>query len=66
MRYQLIDKYLNDYNAIFNNKGYAFAIKPENLRYKQPVFTPPIPQKPGNSYAPRSIQGSVKGTSFEI
>ena len=66
MRYQLKDKYLNDYNAIFNNKGYAFAVKPEDLRYKQPVFTPPIPQKPGNSYAPRNITGPVQGTSFVI
>ena len=66
MRYQTNDEYLKDYNAIFNNKGYAFVLKPEDLRYKQPILTPPIPQKPGNSYAPRNITGSVKGTSFTI
>jgi hypothetical protein len=66
MRYQLDDSYLKQYNTMFNQAGYAFALKPDDLRYHPRVLAKPIPQNPAYSYAPRSIQGSVKGTSFEI
>ena len=66
MRYQLDDSYLKQYNTMFNQAGYAFALKPDSLRYHPVSLATPTLQNPAYSYAPRSIKGSVKGTSFEI
>jgi hypothetical protein len=69
MRYQLddaYDTYLKEYNTTFNQAGYAFALKPEELRFKPISLTDPIPQKPENNYAERHIKGQFPNTSFTI
>ena len=69
MRYQLddaYDTYLKEYNTTFNQAGHAFALKPEELRFKPIPLTDPIPQKPENNYAERHIVGQFPKTSFTI
>ena len=69
MRYQLddaYDTYLKEYNTVFNQAGYAFALKPEDLRFKLIPLTEPIPQKPENNYAERRVVGQFPNTSFTI
>jgi len=54
MRYQRIDSYLENNTEFFDNDGYAFQLKPANLRY-QPVTIPdPTPQNPALSYKTRT------------
>jgi len=54
MRYQYVDNFLKENAIFFDEGGYAFVLKPENLRY-QPVTIPdPIPQKPEYSYETRN------------
>ena len=54
MRYQLVDNYLEENAIFFDEGGYAFVLKPENLRY-QPVTIPtPTPQNPAYSYQTRN------------
>lgn len=55
MRYQLVDNFLMENTLFFDRVGYAFAIKPEELRYK--AVTVPLPKKqlPEYSYATRNI-----------
>jgi hypothetical protein len=54
MRYQLVDNYLMENALFFDRTGYAFALKPPELRY-QPVTVPaPTPQLPEYSYATRN------------
>ena len=54
MRYQRIDSYLENNTEFFDNNGYAFQLKPANLRY-QPVTIPdPTPQNPALSYKTRT------------
>lgn len=56
MRYQNVDNYLEENIAFFDNYGYAFRLKPANLRY-QPVTIPdPIPQNPDLSYKTRTVE----------
>jgi hypothetical protein len=54
MRYQYVDNNLMENAEFFDRAGYAFALKPVNLRY-QPVTVPaPTPQLPEYSYATRT------------
>lgn len=54
MRYQLVDNNLMENALFFDRAGYAFALKPADLRY-QPVNVPaPTPQNPEYSYATRN------------
>jgi hypothetical protein len=54
MRYQYVDNFLKENAIFFDEGGYAFVLKPENMRY-QPVTIPdPTPQKPAYSYATRN------------
>jgi len=54
MRYQLVDNFLMENTLFFDRAGYAFALKPMDLRY-QPVTVPlPTPQLPQYSYATRT------------
>ena len=54
MRYEEIDVYLEENTAFFDKVGYAFALKPANLRYI-PVTNPiPTAQVIENSYATRN------------
>jgi hypothetical protein len=54
MRYQLVDNLLIENTLYFDGSGYAFSLKPLELRY-QPVIIPnPTPQNPAYSYATRN------------
>lgn len=54
MRYQLVDNFLMENALFFDRAGYAFALKPLELRY-QPVTVPtPSEQLPEYSYATRN------------
>ena len=54
MRYQLVDNYLTDNALFFDRAGYAFALKPDDLRYKPVTVPAPTPQVPEYSYATRT------------
>ena len=55
MKYQTADVNLEENNAFFDNGGYAFMLKPANLRYIPVTIPDPIPQNPALSYAPRTV-----------
>jgi len=55
MRYQLFDNNLEENNMFFDLAGYAFVLKPENLRFVPVVIPTPPPQNPDVSYATRVI-----------
>lgn len=55
MRYQLIDVNIEDNDVFFDNNGYAFALKPERLRYIPVTIPAPPKQDPALSYATRNI-----------
>lgn len=56
MRYQTIDTNIEENDAFFNEKGYAFVLKPEALRYIQVTIPLPPAQNPELSYATRTVQ----------
>ena len=64
MRYQKIDANIEENDAFFNNNGYAFALKPKNLRYIPVTIEMPPPQNPELSYATRTVQSDYY--KFEI
>ena len=56
MRYQKIDVNVEESDIFFDESGYAFVLKPENLRYI-PVTVPlPPQQNPALSYATRTVE----------
>jgi len=55
MRYQTVDNYLIQNASFFDNCGYAFCLKPENLRYKPVTIPEATPQDPALSYATRNV-----------
>ena len=54
MRYQHVDSYLENNNSFFDNCGYAFCLKPDNLRYTPKTIDPPTAQNPEYSYATKT------------
>ena len=54
-RYQTVDNYLLQNTVFFDNCGYAFCLKPENLRYKPVTIPEATPQDPALSYATRNV-----------
>tara|TARA_A100001035_G_scaffold246964_1_gene216213 strand:- start:1369 stop:1557 length:189 start_codon:yes stop_codon:yes gene_type:complete len=50
------DDNLNFYNNFFNEKGKAFVLKPEKLRFIQKLMEAPQPQDPKLSYATRPVE----------
>lgn len=56
MNFQKPDNNLQGYIEFYNEAGYAFALKPKQLRYVPIVIKSPPPQNPELSYAPRTIQ----------
>ena len=54
MRYQYVDNFLKENATFFDEGGYAFVLKPENLRYKQVTIPTPTPQNPAYSYQTRN------------
>ncbi len=64
MRYQLIENNLMENTEFFDRAGYAFALKPAELRY-QPVTVPtPTPQNPAYSYATRTSSTDYYSFNF--
>ena len=59
MRYQFVDNFLIENAGFFDRSGYAFSLKPENLRYIQITIPNPTPQNPAYSYGTRNV-----GTDF--
>lgn len=55
MRYQYVDNYLMENTEFFDREGSAFALKPEELRYKPIVIPEPPPQNPEYSYDTRVV-----------
>jgi hypothetical protein len=56
MRYQYVDNFLEENAAFFDEAGYAFALKPANLRYSQVTIAPPVKQNPAYSYGTRNVK----------
>ena len=56
MRYQQVDANSEECEVFFNTAGYAFVLKPEELRYIPIVVEEPEEQKPELSYATRTIE----------
>ena len=55
MRYQYIDNYLEENIGFFDKVGFAFALKPERLRYIEVVIPDAIKQNEELSYESRNI-----------
>jgi hypothetical protein len=55
MCYQFNDVYLQENNSYFDNRGSAFVLKPDNLRYIPQTIPDPVPQNPALSYAPQTV-----------
>ena len=55
MRYQIVDNFLEENTAFFDNAGYAFVLKPERLRYVEVKIDKPTPQNPALSYETRTV-----------
>jgi hypothetical protein len=64
MRYQLVDNFLMENNSFFDNAGYAFCLKPENLRYVPVTIPTPTPQNPALSYATRNSSTDYYNFNF--
>ena len=56
MRYQKIDTNIEENDIFFDENGYAFVLKPENLRYIPVTIDLPPPQNPELAYATRTFQ----------
>jgi hypothetical protein len=59
MRFQYVDNYLEQNTLFFDRAQYAFALKPQRLRYVPIIIKDPTPQKESYSYATRKV-----GTDF--
>lgn len=64
MRYQYVDNNLEENAQFFDRCGYAFCLKPEELRNKPVIIAKPTPQDPALSYATRNI--TTDFYSFDI
>jgi hypothetical protein len=64
VRYQYVDNYLMENTLFFDRASYAFALKPENLRYHPVTIPDPTPQKPEYDYASRAVSSDYY--SFKI
>jgi hypothetical protein len=54
MRYQMVDNFLEENATFFDEGGYAFVLKPQNLRYQVVTVPDPTPQNPAYSYGTRN------------
>jgi hypothetical protein len=64
MRYQLVDNYLMENALFFDRAGYAFALKPADLRYEPVTVSAPTPQNPDYSYATRTASTDYYSFKF--
>lgn len=56
MRYSKIDVNIEENDALFNDNGYAFVLKPEKLRFIPVTIKKPAKQDPALSYETRTVQ----------
>lgn len=64
MRYQYVDDYLMDNTLFYDKAGYAFVLKPAELRYKVVTIPTPTPQNPDYSYATRNVKTDYYNFNF--
>ena len=64
MRYQKVDVNVEENDVFFDENGYAFVLKPENLRYIPVTIPTPPPQNPQLSFATRDVSSDFY--SFNI
>jgi hypothetical protein len=64
MRYQTIDSHMEENAVFFNQCGYAFALKPERLRYIPVVIPEPEKQNPNYSYETREVKSDFYQFKF--
>ena len=64
MRYQYVDSYLEENALFFDDSGYAFVLKPENLRYIPVVIDDPVPQNPEYSYETKTVETDYYSFDF--
>lgn len=64
MRYQLVDNNLMENALFFDRAGYAFALKPADLRYEPVTVPAPTPQKEEYSYATRNAATDYYNFNF--
>jgi hypothetical protein len=58
LRYQTVDTNVEENNVFFDDKGHAFVLKPDKLRYKAITIPDPTPQNPKVSFATQTIKMS--------
>jgi hypothetical protein len=64
MRYQLVDNNLMENTLFFDRAGYAFSLKPINLRYEPITVPAPTQQNPEYSYATRNSSTDYYSFNF--
>ena len=64
MRYQYVDNLLEENALFFDGVGYAFVLKPANLRYTAVTIPDPTPQNPQLSYATRNATTDYYSFNF--
>lgn len=64
MRYQYVDNFLIENAGFFDNAGYAFALKPPELRYEPVTVAAPTPQNPNYSYETRTATTDYYSFNF--
>ena len=63
MNYSVMDEQMSYYINFFNQRGAAFRLKPDHLRYWEKKIPPPKPQDPKLSYGPR--QSTMLGGAYK-
>jgi hypothetical protein len=64
MRYQMVDNFLIENAGFFDKCGYAFCLKPAELRYKPVTIPNPTPQNPNYSYATKTASTDFYNFKF--
>lgn len=64
IRYQNVDNLLEENALFFDEGGYAFVLKPANLRYIPVTVAPPTQQNPNYSYATRNATTDYYSFNF--
>jgi hypothetical protein len=64
MRYQLVDNFLMENTLFFDKAGYAFVLKPYELRYQVVTVPAPTQQLPEYSYATRTSSTDYYSFNF--
>jgi hypothetical protein len=64
MRYQLVDNFLMESTGFFDSGGYAFVLKPPELRYQPVTVPPPTQQLQEYSYATNNVTTDYYSFNF--